>query len=73
MICPYCENGMQRGWVDQERFALKWIPEEDRSFMEQLLDKNVIKLTSLSQSGRLIMYHCSECKKFIVDENEIEV
>lgn len=73
MICPYCKNEMQKGWVYQERLALKWIPADDRNFLEQLMDTNVIKLTSLKQSGRVIMYHCAGCKKFIVDENDIEV
>lgn len=73
MICPYCENEMQKGWVDQERFSLKWIPAEKRSFMEMLLQANVIQLTSLSQGGRVIMYHCADCKKFIVDENDIKI
>jgi len=72
MICPYCENEMQEGWVDQERFSLKWTPAEDRGLLEMLLQKNVIMLTSLEQGGRLVMYHCAECKKFIVDENDIK-
>ena len=73
MICPYCENEMQKGWVNQERFSLKWIPDKDRGFMDCLFEKEVIKLTALSKTGRMIMYHCADCKKFVVDENDIEV
>ena len=73
MICPYCEKEMQEGFVNQERMAIRWVPNEERGFMDCLLDRNVIKLTSLSSGGRVIVYHCADCKKFIVDENDIEV
>lgn len=73
MLCPYCEKEMQKGWINQERFSLKWVPDEDRGFMECLVEKDVIKLTALTKGGRLTVYHCENCRKFIIDENDIEV
>lgn len=76
MICPYCENEMQRGYVDQTdaRFGLRWKPDVEYSgLLDMIFSDDDIKLTSITKSGRLMMYHCEGCKKFIVDENEIEV
>ena len=73
MICPYCEEEMQKGWIEQERFGLRWTPCEKRGFLESLLEPHDIRLTSLSHGGRLIVYHCEKCRKFIIDENDIEV
>ena len=73
MICPYCENEMQKGWIDQDRMGLSWTPDEERGFLKSLLEPHDIRLTSLAYGGRLIVYHCEACKKFIIDENDIEV
>ncbi|WP_179632189.1 PF20097 family protein [Clostridium peptidivorans] len=28
MKCPYCGAEMKRGFISQDRYSLKWIPEE---------------------------------------------
>ena len=73
MICPYCEEEMQIGWVDQDRYGLRWTPSDERGFLERIFESHDIGLTSIEHGGRLIVYHCETCRKFIIDENDIEV
>lgn len=74
MICPYCEEIMQEGWIDQyQTYGLYWTPNEERGFLESIIDPHDIRLTSLAHGGRLIVYHCEKCRKFVIDENDIEV
>ena len=65
---------MQKGWIDQDyHHGLFWIPNEERGFLERIIDPHGIRLTSLAHGGRLLVYHCEKCRKFVIDENDIEV
>ena len=75
MNCPYCGNEMKRGSVIQtESFRpLSWLP-DDRVIGVKALFRKLpeIKLTS-TLSPYLPMHYCEDCRKFLVDMEEIEV
>lgn len=71
MRCPYCQNDMEKGWIDQGRFSLYWTSEKRKPGSLLPLHKNIL-LSSLFAGGRIITYHCEQCRKFIIDENELE-
>lgn len=70
MKCPYCEKEMERGCVEQPRFTpLMWYPTSaDMSLRER--NKRTIKLTSFG--GDMRVHYCAECKKFIIDQDELQ-
>lgn len=66
-ICPYCGVKMKLGLIYQDRYPLKWIPEEkDKGPLLQFLSKG-IKLTDLFTSGSIESFYCQECEKIIID------
>lgn len=66
-ICPYCEKEMHLGSIYQDRYALKWIPEEkDKGLLLQWFSKG-IKLTDLTTNGSIESFYCNECEKIIID------
>ena len=67
MICPYCEQEMEKGYIDHSdfRFPLEWYPaKRDAGIFWSR--KNNIKLTSVTDSS-LTAYYCAACRKFIID------
>ena len=65
---------MVKGYIDQTRigFPLEWYSGKREPGI--IFDKfEKIKLTSSLKSGRLFVYHCAACRKFVIDQNEIEV
>ena len=73
MKCPYCSNEMEKGYIAQSdfRFPLEWSPAERRTGILFSKKRN-IKLTTALKGGNMTAYHCAECRKFIIDENELE-
>lgn len=70
--CPYCHNPMKAGVIHQDRYALKWIPEEkDKGGVLSPLTKGV-KLTSLMTQSYVEADFCPECKKIIIDVIEFK-
>lgn len=66
-ICPYCGKEMHLGFINQDRFSLKWIPEEkDSGFLFQFFKKG-IKLTDTYTKGSVEAYYCGDCEKIIID------
>lgn len=73
MNCPYCHQEMQKGYVSQNdfRFPLEWYPaSQDTKFFKS--KKQNIKLTAALKGGNVIVHYCPECKKFVIDQDELE-
>lgn len=74
MKCPYCSEEMEKGYVDQTRafFPLEWYPaKREPGFW--VSNKRNIRLSSIWKSGNVIMHHCASCRKFIIDQNELNL
>lgn len=73
MKCPYCNNEMESGYIGQsEMFVpITWVSDDVKEVVVLPIHKT-IKLTALLKGGRIITYHCEKCKKFIIDENDVE-
>ena len=72
MSCPYCSKSMKLGFINQDRYALKWIPEEnDKGPLLQWFAKG-IKLTSALKSGQLEAFYCEDCQKIIIDTGDLD-
>ena len=74
MNCPYCDNEMEKGYIDQTKvFApLEWYPAKQERGVLVDMSKS-IRLTSLWKSGAVIVHHCALCRKFVIDEEEVGV
>ena len=72
MKCPYCDKEMELGFVPQTRIGapLYWSSEEKMD--GPFIDKKEIKLTSIRRL-KFPMHHCAACRKFVVDEAELNV
>lgn len=72
MLCPYCNSEMEKGVIGQHDLTpITWIS-DDVTENAILPRHKTIKLTALLKGGEIVTYHCENCKKFIIDENEIE-
>lgn len=74
MNCPYCNKEMVKGHIYQTKigFPLEWYSGKRKPGI--IFDKfEKIKLTSSLHSGRLIVYHCPVCRKFVIDQNDVDV
>ena len=73
MNCPYCNNEMEKGYIGQSELfvPITWVSDDVKEYVILPIHKT-IKLTALLKGGRMITYHCENCKKFIIDENDIE-
>lgn len=72
MNCPYCNKEMEKGYVDQTSpfIPLEWYPAKREGGILSSNKRN-IKLATV-KSGSLVMYHCATCRKFVIDQDEIE-
>lgn len=69
-LCPYCGTKMHIGVIYQDRYALKWIPEErDLGLLFQWFSKG-IKLTGITTDGSIKSLYCNECEKIIIDTKD---
>lgn len=73
MNCPYCGEKMKRGFINGDRYSLKWIPEEkDKGPLLQWLSKG-IKLADVFADNGIESFCCENCKKIIIDiENKVD-
>lgn len=67
---------MHLGFINQDRYALKWIPEEKyKGSLMQWFTKGIV-LTGFGIADSLESFYCKECEKIIIDtrnkENQIE-
>ena len=73
MKCPYCNNEMESGYIGQSELfvPITWVSDNVKE--DAILPmRKTIKLTAMLKGGRLVTYHCETCKKFIIDENDVE-
>lgn len=72
MNCPYCHKEMEKGYVDQTSpfIPLEWYPAIREGGILTSNRRN-IKLATV-KSGSLVMYHCATCRKFVINQDEIE-
>lgn len=71
MNCPYCNKEMEKGVIHGDRYAIKWIPDEnDKGPLFRWLPKGII----LSRWGGTTedVYHCEYCKKLMIDTSDME-
>ena len=74
MKCPYCNNEMKKGYIDQTdiRFPLEWYPaDRETGFFKSR--KGYVKLTSAFKDGSITAYRCEGCRKIIIDETTLDV
>ena len=74
MDCPYCSQKMEKGYIDQQRIGcpLEWYSGKRKPGF--LLDKReTVKLTSTLRSGCVTVYRCAPCRKFVIDQDELQV
>ena len=74
MVCPYCNNEMEKGYIEQTRigFPLHWYSGKTKP--GRIFNKwESIKLTSSFKSGHIIAHHCKQCRKFVIDQDKLEV
>ena len=74
MKCPYCKKDMNKGFISQDRFALKWIPEEKyKGAIFQWFAKGIKLTDSYSNVDSVESYFCENCKKIVIDiEDTVE-
>jgi hypothetical protein len=66
-ICPYCGAKMKLGFINQDRYSLKWIPGgKDKGPLLQWFPKG-IKLTDPFANGNIESFYCEKCEKIIID------
>lgn len=71
MKCPFCKEEMKIGTISQDRYALKWVPEDaDKGLLNFTPFIKGIKLTSMSNLT-VKAFHCEICRKFIIDEDNL--
>lgn len=75
MQCPYCNEEMKKGSIGQgdAMYPVRWFPEPETPPMLFYSNKGSVKLSSPWKSGRVVVYHCAGCRKFIIDQDELEV
>lgn len=67
MNCPYCDGIMKRGFIDGDRYSLKWVPEEKyKGPIFQWFSKG-IKLSDIYAHNNIESFCCENCKKIIID------
>lgn len=62
--CPYCNKPMERGEIPQDRYALKWKPDNPSGIH---LSKKDIMLSNLYENKKCIAYLCEDCMKIVID------
>ena len=74
MKCPYCDEEMEKGYIDQTdfRFPLEWYPAKRETGFFASKKRNV-KLTAVMKGGSITAYRCDACKKIVIDESTLEV
>lgn len=66
---------MEKGFVQQNHvfYPVRWRPIPKESVVLFHSNKGSIKLTSAFSSGQMLMHHCATCRKFIIDQDALEV
>lgn len=72
MDCPYCKKEMTRGSVQQDRYSLKWVAAKDSKGLLNFTPFVKGILLTPPTSTALKMYYCPDCRKFVVDQDDLE-
>ncbi len=73
--CPYCGNEMALGYINQDRYALKWVPEKKykgplvRSFRKGIILTGYRVKDNLEAFSLETLY-CETCQKMIIDTSD---
>lgn len=71
MICPYCGKEMQKGYIEAPlRHPLVW--QSCKRPEKFPFHSNDITLARVVKGGTVDAYHCESCRKFLIDENDIQ-
>lgn len=74
MRCPFCTKEMIVGSVTQDRYAIKWVPiERDRGLLNFTPFVKGIKLTSMTENMTVKVFCCEQCRKFIIDQDDLRI
>lgn len=75
MNCPYCNGEMEKGYMEQTRigYPLQWIPNYEKRGLIMYDISRRIELSSTRKTGRVIVHYCSQCRKFVIDQDELQV
>ncbi|WP_050638304.1 PF20097 family protein [Candidatus Stoquefichus sp. SB1] len=74
MICPYCHQTMQIGFIQSEK-DLVWTPQGEvanvfvnrfKKYQIPLVRRHLLKMS------RLKVYRCQKCQIEIIDENDLK-
>ena len=60
----YCNSEMEKGEINQDRYALKWKSEKKGA--------KSVKLTSMLTQTYVDAYLCRNCNKIIIDVDSVE-
>lgn len=72
MKCPFCKEEMRVGSISQDRYALKWVPDDqDKGLLNFTPLVKGIKLTSIDDGMTVKVLHCEACRKFIIDQDDL--
>ena len=72
MKCPFCKEEMRVGSISQDRYALKWVPDDrDRGLLNFTPLVKGIKLTSIDAGMTVKVFDCEACRKFIIDQDDL--
>ena len=72
MKCPFCKEEMRVGSISQDRYALKWVPDDqDRGLLNFTPLVKGIKLTSMSDGITVQVLYCNKCRIFVIDQDNL--
>ena len=72
MKWPFCKEEMRVGSISQDRYALKWVPDDqDRGLLNFTPLVKGIKLTSIDAGMTGKVFYCEACRKFIIDQDDL--
>ena len=72
MKCPFCKEEMRVGSISQDRYALKWVPDDrDRGLLNFTPLVKGIKLTSIDAGMTVKVFYCEACRKFIMYQDDL--
>lgn len=74
MKCPFCTKDMIAGSITQDRYAIKWVPiDKDSGLLNFTPIVKGIKLTSMMEDTTVKVFYCEQCRKFIIDQDNLRV
>jgi len=67
MICPYCNNKMQKGYINSTFALARWYADGEKLKMDP--QNSGIRLSDDPATKKQIIesYHCSECRKIVIN------